>query len=74
MPSATLPKTPKSTLKTSSHTKCDGKLLGRLMTVEESDAILRKYGARPATPEENRIFREAEARSKAKYSKRLIPA
>jgi len=74
MPSATLKKTPKSTLKTSSRTKCDGKLIGRLMTVEESDAILHKYGARQATPEESRMFREDEARSKAKHSKRLLAA
>jgi len=44
------------------------------MTVEESDAILHKYGARPATPKESRMFREDEARSKAKHSKRLLAA
>jgi|GEM_PF-1056354 len=77
MPSAISQKMPKSTLKTSSRTKGDGKLSGRLMTIEESDAILIKYGFRPATPEEIKRGREAEARTKAmrsKSGKKLVAA
>ena len=74
MRSTTLQKTPKSTLKTSLRTKRDGKLIGPPMTNEEFEAILLKYGARPATPEEIKRGREAEAHSKAKHSKRLIHA
>ena len=74
MPSKTSQKTPKSTLKTSSRTKRDGKLLGPLMTVEKSDAILKEYGFRPATQEEIKKGREAEARTKAMHSKRLLAA
>jgi hypothetical protein len=75
MPSAISKKTPKSTLRTSSRTKtCDGKLLGRLMTTEESDGVLRKYGARPATVEEIKRGRKAEARTKSLPAKRILAA
>jgi hypothetical protein len=67
-----LTKTPKSTLPISSHTKRDGKMTGSRMTAAESDDILMKYGFRPATAEESRIVREAESRTKAKHSKRLL--
>jgi len=72
MPSTTSQKMQKSTLKTSLHTK--SKPEADRFTVEECDAILKDYGFRPATSEESRIVREAEARSKAKHSKRLIAA
>ena len=74
MPSTTLQKTPKSTLKTSLRTKRDGKLIGPHMTNEEFEAIVIKYGGRPMTPEESRAFRESEARYKAMHSKRLVAA
>ena len=42
--------------------------------MKQCDAILREFGARPSTAEQIQIFSEAEARSKAKHSKRLVAA
>lgn len=44
------------------------------MTIEESDAVLHKYGARPATAEEIKRGREAEARTKSLPAKRVLAA
>jgi hypothetical protein len=45
-----------------------------IFTVKECDAILREFGARPATAAQIKIFTEAEARSKAKHAKHLVAA
>lgn len=41
------------------------KLVGPLMSVRESDRILKQHGFRPCTPEESRNAREAIARTDA---------
>jgi hypothetical protein len=74
MRSATLQKTQKITSKTSSPIKRTVKPSRDIFTVKEFDAILREFGARPATAEQIQVFSEAEARSKAKHSKRLVAA
>ena len=71
MPSATLSKTPKTTLPTSSRIERAGRLTGPLMTVAECDRILKKHGFRPATPEESRTAREAVARTDAKIARQV---
>ena len=74
MRSVTLQKTQKTTLKTSLPIKRGTKPSQDIFTVKECDAILREFGARPATAAQIKIFSEAEARSKAKHSKRLVAA
>ncbi len=74
MRSVTLQKTQKTTLKTSSPIKRTMKPTRDIFTVKQCDAILREFGARPSTAEQTQIFSEAEARSKAKHSKRLVAA
>ncbi len=74
MPSATLSKTPKSTLQTSSRIERTGKLTGSLMSEREFDRIVIEMGGRPSTPEESRMFREAIARTDAKIAKQLAGA
>ena len=63
MPSATSNTMPTSTSPTSSRTERTGRLTGPVMTVEDFDSILTEFGARPATPEESRISREAQIRA-----------
>lgn len=65
MPSATLRRTLKTTSPISSRTERSGKLVGPLMSVAESDRILKRHGFRPCTPEESRNAREAIARTDA---------
>ena len=72
MRSVTLQKTQKTTLKTSSPIKRTMKPTRDIFTMKQCDAILREFGARPSTAEQIQIFSEAEARSKAKHSKRLV--
>jgi len=55
-------------------TKGKRKVAAGGFTERECDDILKKFGFRPATPEESRVLREAEARTKAKQAKRLIAA
>lgn len=71
MPSATLRKMPKTTSPISSPTERAGRLVGPLMTVDESDQILRKHGFRSSTPEESRAARKAIARADALISRQL---
>ena len=74
MRSVTLQKTQKTTSKTSSPIKPTMKKSKDIFTVKECDAILREFGARPATAAQIKIFTEAEARSKAKHAKHLVAA
>lgn len=74
MPSATLSRTLKTTLPTSSRIERTGKLTGPLMTVAESDRILKKHGFRPCTPEESRTAREAIARTDAAIARQRAAA
>jgi len=50
-------------------TKGKRKVAASGFTERECDDILKKFGFRPATPEESRVLREAEARTKAKQAK-----
>lgn len=63
MPSATLSKMQKPTSPTSSRTERTGRLVGPLMTARQFDRIAVEHGARPATPEESRLSREAQIRA-----------
>ncbi len=56
MPSATLSKTPKSILPTSSRIERTGRLIGTPMPPKEFDRIAREHGARPLTAAERKTF------------------
>ena len=62
---------PKSISPTSSRIECPGRLTGSLMSAKEFDGIVIEMGGRPATPEESRLFREANARTDAQIARQL---